>query len=84
MADAGIVQDAPGKLFAGILLARRRDVGMAEHARRRNRVAGEDAAAQRSHRRDLPLGKIAIAELMAGIGDLDTDRAGIDVGLAGP
>ena len=42
------------------------------------------AAAQRDDRRDLPLGKIRIAEIVAGIADLDADRARVDVGVAAP
>jgi len=38
-------------------------------------AARDDAAAQRDHRGDLPDRKIDIAELVAGIDDLDPDRA---------
>src|SRR5215470_11647021 len=78
-ADAGIGKRLPGKFFAGIALARGRNVGMSKHARGRNPVAGENAAAERRHRRDLPFWKGGIAMIMAGIGDLDADRARIDV-----
>ena len=40
MADAGIVQRAPRKFFAGILLARRRDIRMREHACRAGSCGG--------------------------------------------
>ncbi len=43
MADAGIGEQLPGKFLARILLARRRDVGMRQHALRHDRrVALED------------------------------------------
>src|SRR5580704_1265177 len=57
---------------------------MAKHAGGRDRVAGENAAAKGRYRRDLALWKIAVNEVVAGIGDLDADRAGIDIGVAGP
>src|SRR5216684_2799058 len=80
-ADAGIGKRLPGKFFAGIALARGRNVGMGKHALGRNPVAGENAAAERRPRRDLPFRKGGIAMIMAGIGDLDADRARIDVAL---
>src|SRR6516225_10096723 len=83
-ADAGSGQRLPGKLFAGIALARRRDVGMGEHAVGGNPVAGENAAAERRHRRNLPFRKGGIAMVMSGIGNLDADRARIDVALPRP
>ena len=57
---------------------------MRQHPRRRNGVARLDAAAQSGHRRDLAFWKIGIAVIVAGIGDLDADRARINVGLARP
>ena len=42
------------------------------------------AAAQRDRRRDLPRRKIGIAEIVAGIADLDADGARVDVGVACP
>ena len=56
----------------------------AEHAMRRNVAAEHDAAAQRDHGGDLAQRKIRIAPVVAAIDDLDADRAGIDVFLAGP
>ena len=69
----------------------RRDPSCAP-ARRRNarardagHVAAEhDAAAQRDHGGDLAQREIRIAPVMAAVNDLDPDRAGIDVFLAGP
>src|ERR1700712_316668 len=84
MADTGIGQRMPREFLAGILLARRRDVGMREHAMRWNVAAKHDAAAQRDHGRDLAQWKIRIAPIMATVDDFDSDRAGIDVLLAGP
>ena len=84
MADTGIRQRVPREFFAGILLARRCDVGMREHAMREHLAAEHDAAAQRDHGGDLAKRKVRIAPVMAGIDDLDADRAGIDVFLAGP
>ena len=51
---------------------------------RRYFAAEHDAAAQRDHGGDLAQRKIRIAPVMAAIDDLDPDRAGIDVFLAGP
>ncbi len=74
----------PRELFARILLARRRDVRMRQHAMRRHVAAEHDAAAQRDHRGGLAQRKIRITPVMAAIDDLDPDRTGIDVFLAGP
>ena len=83
-ADAGIGKRLPRKFFAGIALACRRNVGMSKHAPGRKPVAGENAAAERRHRRDLPFREGGIAMIMAGIGNLDADRARIDVALSRP
>ena len=56
----------------------------AEHAMRRHVAAEHDAAAQRDHGGDLAQREIRIAPIVAAIDDLDPDRAGIDVFLAGP
>ena len=79
-----LVKRAPRKFLAGILLARRRDVGVTQHPPRRDRVARLDAAAERGDGRDLALGEIGIAVVVARIGDFDADGARIDVGFAGP
>ena len=84
VADAGIGQRMPRKFLAGVLLARRRDIGMGEHAMRRHLAAQHDAPAQRDHGGDLAQRKIRIAPVMAAIDDLDADRTGVDVFLAGP
>src|SRR5262245_32629106 len=83
-ADAGIGKRFPGKFFAGIALARRRNIGMSEDALGGNPMAGENATAECSHRRDLPFRKGGIAMIMPGIGDLDADRARVDVALPCP
>jgi hypothetical protein len=57
---------------------------MREHPMGRHLAAEHDAAAQRDHGRGLAQRKIRIAPVMAAIDDLDADRAGIDVFLAGP
>src|SRR5690606_27649337 len=56
MADAGAVEFVPGKAFAGIELALRGDVRMAEHAVGRNGPAGDDVAAERDDGGDLRRG----------------------------
>src|SRR5262249_36162438 len=58
--------------------------GRGEQAVGGNRVGGEKAAAERRHRRDLPFRKGGIAMVMSGIGNLDADRARIDVALPRP
>ena len=52
-----------------------RHVGMGEHAMRRNCVAAQDIAAQRLDGAHLGVGEIRIVEIVAGIMDLDADRA---------
>src|SRR4051794_33329118 len=83
-ADAGLGEALPGEELAGIGLALGRDIGVAEDALGRDRVAGQDGAAQRLEGGELRLGKRAIAVLVAGIDQLDADRAVIDVAGAGP
>src|SRR5262249_7474794 len=83
-ANSGIVQRAPRKFFARILLARRRHVRMGEHAIGRDTVAREDAATYPDHGRDLTLGKIRITVIMTRIGNFDPDRARVDVGVRAP
>src|SRR6266702_7566577 len=74
----------PRKFLAGVFLAERSDIRMREHAMGRHLAAKHDAAAQRDHGGDLAQRKVRIAPVMAAIDDLDTDRAGVDVFLAGP
>src|SRR6185312_12694852 len=83
-ADAGFGETPPRKQFARVLLAVRRDVGMADHETRRNMPAGDDSARQFLDRGDLPVGKRAVAEFVAGIDDLDADGMGVDVAPPGP
>ena len=73
MADARLRQQPPGKLLARIDLAPGGDIGMGQHVRRADRVAGKDVAAQFDDPVDLGLGELDIAELVAGIVDLDAD-----------
>src|SRR5512144_133401 len=60
-ADAGIGERLPWKLLARVLLARRCDIGMGEHAVRRDSISPEDAATERRDRGDLSFGKGGIA-----------------------
>src|SRR5262249_51588303 len=83
-AHGGIRNGFPGKFFAGIALARRRNIGMSEDALSGNPMARENATAECRHRRDLPFRKGGIAMIMPGIGDLDADRARVDVALPCP
>ena len=57
---------------------------MGEHALRRDGVAAQDIETERFDRPHLGFGEIRIVEIVTGIMDLDADRTGIDVGLAGP
>src|SRR5262249_58711805 len=49
-ADAGIGKRFPGKFFAGIALARRRNIGISEDALSANPMARENATAKCRHR----------------------------------
>src|SRR6185295_5403750 len=73
--DAGGGEAIPRKFLPRILFARRRDVGMREHALAADWMARDDVAAQLDQRIDLRAGKIPIAVFVAGIDDLDPDRA---------
>src|SRR5947208_15039039 len=84
MADARREQPGPGKFFAGVLFAARRHVGMRQDAVRPDKMPPRTAPAQPNHLPDLRLGKIRIAEIVPRIGDLDADRARVDVLLALP
>ncbi len=79
MADPGRREAIPGEILAGILLAGGRHVGMGQHPRRRDRMAGEDVGAEGGHGRDLHLRIGRQAAVMARMDDLDSDGAGIDV-----
>jgi len=67
-----------------ILLARGCDVGVRDHPVGRNPVTREDAAAERGHCGDLATWKFRVAVVVSGIGDLDADRARVEIGLARP
>src|ERR1700691_2422134 len=84
MSDAGRREPIPREIFAGIDLAPRRDVGMSEDARRLNRTAQRNIAAERDHGFDLRFGKRRRTELITAIMNLDSDRGGIHVLRAGP
>src|SRR6266699_6814101 len=84
MADARREQPGPGKFFAGVLFAARRHVGMRQDAVRPDKMPARNVPAQRNHLPDLRLGKIRIAEIVPRIGNLDADRARVDVLLALP
>ena len=84
MADTRFIESMPGKLFARVLLAGGRYVGMSQNTHRRDAVASLNAAAERGHGGDLAGGKIRIAVVMTGIGDFNSDRTRIDVGFSRP
>src|SRR5262249_58836598 len=84
VSDTGFIKRAPREFLPRILLARRRNIRMGQDADRGNRVAGLDAPAERRYCRDLAFRKIRIAVIVPRIGDFDSDRAGIDISLAGP
>src|SRR6185437_10385871 len=85
VADARFTHQFPGEFLARILLARRRDVGMAEYLVGADGPApGDDRLAEGDHRGDLPQRVVGIAELVPRIDDLDADGPRIDVGFAGP
>ena len=72
VADAEVAEQFPGEFLARVLLARRRDVGMREHALGAiGSCRLEDRLAQRDDRRGLPQREVRIAEFVAGIDDLD-------------
>ena len=65
----------PIEFLAGVALSAGRHIGMGEHAMRRNCVAAQDVVAQRLDGAHLGVGEIRIVEIVAGIMDLDADRA---------
>src|SRR5690242_10041571 len=73
MPDTGFKKCAPGKLLAGVLFARRRNIGMCKHPNRGNAAASLNTAAKRRHRGDLASGKIRITVVVTGICDFDSD-----------
>jgi hypothetical protein len=83
-ADAGAGQPSPVEQLARIDLARRRHVRVTQHAMGRDGMSAEDLRGQRLERLHLRLGKRPIAAGMAGIDQLDADRARVDVGGASP
>ena len=70
--------------IAGVLLARRSDIGMGKNPFRRDCIPGDDIQAQRLDGGHLDVREIGIIEFVAGIVNLDADRAGVDVVVARP
>ena len=77
-------EPCPREQLAGIFLAVRRDIGMADYAAVSNLPARSDLIEQRNQCRDLGVWKGAVAELVPGIDQLNTDGDGIDIALAFP
>jgi hypothetical protein len=82
--DAFARQPLPGKVFARILLACRRHVGMGEHTGSGDRAPDDDVAGQRDDRGNLRFRIGRQPAGMAGMSDLDADGAGVDVAHARP
>src|SRR5215469_3916166 len=57
---------------------------MAKHAGRRNSMAGKDILTELDQRCHLGLWKGPVAEVMAGVDQLDADGDAVDVALPGP
>ena len=55
-----------------------------EEALARNGTAFDDITAKRDRSIDLRAGEVAVAVFVAGVGNLDADRARVDVGYALP
>src|SRR3990172_9284292 len=65
--DAGAGQTLPIEFLAGIAFPARGNVGMRQHAVRRDGMASEDVEAERLDATHLDVGKIRIVEIVAGI-----------------
>jgi len=74
----------PREQLAGVLLARRCDVGMREDALWRDRMPAENIATEIDNGFDLSLGERFVSEFVAGICDFDANRARVDVSLSSP
>ena len=83
-AMAGLGELFPREQLARILLAARGHVGVTEDAGVGDRPALADIRHQFDHRAHLNIGERPVAELVAGVDDLDADRATVDVALALP
>src|SRR5260221_2271823 len=81
---AALGQSMPWEQFAGVFLAPRGDIGMANDVAAADAVTLLDVGDQRDQRSDLLVGKRAVAELMTRIDDLDADAGRIDVGDSAP
>src|SRR3954463_9022268 len=79
MADAGVMQPFPRKALTGIHLAARRDVGMGQHGGGRERPAIPDVAAEPADMFYLGFSERRESAVVSWVGDLDADRAGVDV-----
>src|SRR5262249_38302720 len=82
--DPGAVQGSPGKFLPRVAFAGWGEAGRRGRGVGVSGVRGEVGAAQACHRRDLPQREFRIAVVVPGIGHLDADGRGVDVGLAGP
>jgi hypothetical protein len=82
--DAGGGKAPPGKFLARVLLALGRDIRVSEHAGGGNRMARQDVTTECDHGFDLQVGKVAVAEVVPRIDDLDADGVRVDVGHAVP
>ena len=83
-ADSGARQARPVEELAGVLLARRGDVGMAYDPPRRNAMAPHDVAREALKRGHLRFGERAVTVFVSGVDEFDADRTVVDAGPAGP
>ena len=74
----------PRKELAGIFLAVRGDIGMADNAAISDFPAPSNLIEQRDQGFDLEVRKGAVAELVPGIDQLNADRDRVDIALALP
>ena len=77
-------QAFPIEQFAGILLARRRNIAVANNVARRNSISPNNFGDQRNKCRHLFLGKWSIAPFMPWIDDFDPNARAIAIGNPTP
>ena len=77
-------QPLPVEFLAGVVAPVRRHVAMADEIARRHLMARQDLQAQIAHRHQLQHRKVAVAEFMPRIDDLDADRPIVQPALAAP